>query len=292
MNRLLQNSVRNLRFALRQVRKSPGFSLTVILTMALGIGALTTVATWTNAVFYNPWPHVAAPRALRFIDATVLGNDGYSVRYDEFRFLREQGRSFEDAAAFAINFANLASEGQQPEAIPTGTVSSNYFQLLGLKPQTGRFFQPSVNDRSYDAENEVVLSNTLWHSRFDGDPNVVGRIVTLNGHAFTVAGVAPAEFAGVFGGIAEAAWVPLSSLRALSADAAPDPLHHYGLQVVVRLRPEVKDAVAAAELHTLARTFASQQHDDKYVGWNLNLRDAAHFQRGLFGIVGEQLPIL
>ncbi len=292
MNRLLQNSSRNLRFALRQLRRSPGFTFTAVLTLALGIGALTTVATWTNAVFYNPWPHVAAPRALRFIDATVLGSDGYSVHYNEFRFLREQGRSFENAAAFAINFANLASEGQQPQAIATGTVSSNYFQLLGLKPQIGRFFQPGVNDRSYGADDEVVLSNTLWRQRFGADPNVVGRAVTLNGHAFTVAGVAPPEFAGIFGGIAESVWVPLSSLRDLSADAPPDPLLYYGLQVVVRLRPGVKDAVAAAEVHTLARIFASQQHNDKYNPWDLNLRDAAHFQRGLFGTVGEQLPIL
>ena len=291
MKRLLQNSARNLRFALRQLRKSPGFTLTAVLTLALGVGALTTVATWTNAVFYNPWPHVAVPRALRFIDATVLGSDGYSVQYDEFRFLREQGRSFENTAAFAINLANITSEGQQPQAIAAGTVSSNYFQLLGLRPQIGRFFQPGTNDRSYGSADEVVLSNALWRQRFGADPNVVGRVITLNGHTFTIAGVAPAEFAGIFGGIAESAWVPLSSLRDLSADAPPDPLLHYGLQVVVRLRPGVKDAVAAAELHTLARTFASQQHNDKYAGWNLNLRDAAHFQRGLFGDVGEQLPI-
>ncbi|MFZ0745481.1 MAG: ABC transporter permease [Terracidiphilus sp.] len=292
MKQVLQNSAQNLRFALRQLRKSPGFTLTAVLTLALGIGALTTVATWTNAVLYNPWPHVVAPRALRFVDATVLGNDGYSVRYDQYRYLRDQGRSFENTAAFALNLVNLTSAGTQPEALAAGTVSSNYFQLLGLAPQVGRFFQAGANDRSYGANDEVVLSDALWRRRFGADPNVLGRAISINNHAFTIVGVAPKEFAGIFGGVAESAWMPLSSLRDLSADSPTDPLLHYGLQVVVRLRPGVKDSAAAAELHTLERNFASQQHDGTYNGWDLNLRDSAHFQRGLFGAIGEQLPIL
>jgi len=282
----------DIRYAVRQLRKTPGFTLTAVLTLALGIGALTTVATWTNAVLYNPWPHVVAPRALRFVDATVLGNDGYSVDYVQYRYLRERSRSFENAAAFALNFVNLTSEGTQPEALPAGTVSSNYFQLLGLTPQVGRFFQAGANDHSYGANDEVVLSDALWRQRFGADPNVVGHAVSINNHTFTVVGVAPKEFAGIFGGIAESAWVPLSSLRDLSADSPPDPLPHYGLQVVARLGPGAKDSAVAAELHTLARTFASQQHEGNYNGWDLNLRDSAHFQRGLFGTVGEQLPIL
>ena len=294
MNRLLQNSGRNLRYAVRQLRNSPGFALTAVLTLALGIGALTTVATWTNAVLYNPWPHVVAPRALRFVSATVLGGNGYSVHYDQYRYVREQGHSFENAAAFEVNFVDLTQQGVQPEVVTAGIVSSNYFQLLGLKPQAGRFFQANADDRAYGANDEIVLSNALWRSRFNADPNMVGRTVSVNRHAFTVIGIAPDGFAGIYGGMAESAWLPLSSLRELSADAPPDPLsgNCFGLQVVVRLRPGVKDAAAAAELHTLARTFASQQHNDKYNGWDLNLNDAAHFQRGLFSVVGEELPIL
>jgi predicted permease len=288
MNTLLQD----LRYALRQLRKSPGFTLTAVLTLALGIGALTTVATWTNAVLYNPWPHVAAPRTLRFVDATVLGSQGYSVNYRQYRFLCEQGHSYNDAAAFAITSVNLAIPGSEPRAISAGTVSSNYFQLLGLKPQAGRFFQPGANDRAYGANDEIVLSDSLWRERFGADPNMIGRAVSINRHAFTVIGIAPAEFAGIFGGIGESAWIPLSGLRDLSSDSAPDPLLHYGLQVVARLRPGVQDSVAAAELHTLARTFALQQHNSNYNGWDLNLRDSAHFERGLFGAIGEQLPVL
>src|ERR1700690_2885922 len=147
MRRLLHD----LRYAFRQLRKSPSFAMTAVLPLALGIGALTTVATWTNAVLYNPWPHVAAPRELRFVDATVLGNDGYSIHYDKYRFLREQGRSFNEAAAFAIATVNLTVPDTQPQAIYIGTVSSNYFQILRLNAQTGRFFAPNANDRAYGA---------------------------------------------------------------------------------------------------------------------------------------------
>jgi predicted permease len=288
MNALLQD----IRFALRQLRKAPGFTLSAVLTLALGVGALTTVATWTNAVLYNPWPHVAAPRDLRFIDATVLGNNGYSVHYDQYRFLRESGRSWQDAVAFAMTSVNLSEQGAQAQAITAGVVSSNYFQFLGIRPQSGRLFQPNTNDRAYGTNDEIVLSDALWRDRFNADPSVVGRTISISRHAFTVIGIAPEDFAGIFGGVAEAAWIPLSGLRDLSADSAPDPLLHYGLQVAVRLRPGVRDTAAAAEVHTLARAFALQHPGSNLGRWDLNLRDAAHFQRGLFGTIGEQLPVL
>jgi predicted permease len=285
--------VRDIRYALRQLRNAPGFTLTAVLTLALGIGALTTVATWTNAVLFDPWPQVASPGSIRFIDATVLGGEGYSVHYDQYRFVREQAHSFTDAAAFSLSFLNLNLPGRQPLAITADTVSSNYFQLLGLQPQLGRYFDSTANDRAFGAHDEIVLSDALWRDRFAADRNVIGRAVQINHNEFTIIGVAPAGFTGIYGGMAESAWIPLSSLRSLSPDANPDPLVRYGLQIVVRLRHDTRDAAAAAELHALARTFASMQHDSgNYNGWNLNLRDSSHFERGLFGIIGMELPVL
>ncbi|QNI33571.1 ABC transporter permease [Alloacidobacterium dinghuense] len=208
---LMENLLHDIRYALRQLRKSPGFTLTAALTLALGIAALTTVVTWTNAVLFNPWPQVSDVRSLRFIDATVLGNQGYSVHYDQLQYLRRSSQSFGEAAAFSLTNVNLNSENAQPQVINAGTVSSNYFHLLGVKPELGRFFQPDANDRAYGAQDEVVLSDALWRSRFDADPGLVGRTISVNQHLFTVVGIAPSGFLGIFGGIAEAAWLPLST---------------------------------------------------------------------------------
>lgn len=282
----------DLRYAIRQLRMSPGFTLTAVLTLALGIGGVTTVATWTNAVLFNPWPQVRDARSLRFISATVLGSNGYSVRYDQLQFLRQQSRSFAEAAAFEFTPLNLALPTSQPQAIQGGIVSANYFQLLGVKPEVGTFFAPNANDRAYGSMSAIVLSDSLWRDRFNADPSVAGRVVSINKHAFTVIGVAPRDFAGVYGGLAEEAWVPLSAGRDLSADAPADPLLHEGLQVVVRMRPGASDRSAEAELHTLARSFALAQRNDQYNSWDLNLNDSSHFQRGFFGVIGEMLPVL
>ena len=282
----------DLRYAVRQLRMSPGFTLTAVLTLALGIGALTTVATWTNAVLFNPWPQVKDARSLRFISATVLGSNGYSVHYDQLQFLRQQARSFEDAAAFEYTTLNLALPNTQPQAISGGIVSANYFQLLGIKPEIGTFFPPNADDRAYGSMDAIVLSDGLWRDRFNADPSVAGRAISINKHAFTVVGVAPAGFEGIYGGLAENAWVPLSAGRDLSVDAPADPLRTEGLQVVVRLRPGVSDKTAESELHTLARSFALAQHNNQYNSWDLNLGNSSHFQRGFFGVLGEQLPVL
>jgi predicted permease len=283
--------LRDIRFAIRQLVKSPGFTLTTIATLALGIGALTTVMTWTNAVVFNPWPQVRDARSLRFISATVLQGSGYSVHQDEVQFVRQHAKSFSDAAGFDTTKVNLDLPHAQPEAIEAGLVNSNYFQVLGVQPQLGRFFQADANDRVYGAHDELVLSDGLWRERFGADRSVIGRVININRHPFTVIGVAPAEFWGIYGGMAESAWAPLSSLKDLSADAPPDPLEHEGLMAVVRLRPGVSDKTAAAELHTLARQYEAAQHRDQK-GWDLNLDDSAHFQRGLFYGVGMMLPIL
>jgi predicted permease len=284
--------LRDIRYAVRQLIKSPGFTLTTVATLALGIGALTTVATWTNAVLFNPWPEVRDARSLRFISATVLGSDGYSVHYDTVQFVRKQAHSFSDAASFDLTTLNLDVPHAQPQAIQAGTVTSNYFQLLGVAPQAGRFFQADADDHVYGAHDEVVLSDGLWRERFGADPGVIGRVVSINRHPFTVIGVAPAGFWGIYGGMAEAAWVPMSSLRDLSPDAPPDPLAHTGQMAAVRLQPGVSDQTAAAELHTLARSYAAQKHDSNLDSWDLNLGDSAHFQRGIFYGIGEMLPVL
>lgn len=211
MNMLLKD----IRYALRQLCRSPGFTLTVVITLALGIGALTTVATWTNAVLFSPWPHVEAPRQLRFVSATVLGGQGYSLHYDQYGYVRDQGRSWQDSAAFAWAKVNLTAPDAPPQAIPVGMVSASYFSFLGLRPQAGHFFNPHADDRAFGVNDEVVLSDRLWRMQFAANPGIIGRTIEINRHIFTVVGVAPQEFSGIFGGMEENAWLPLEPRRSL-----------------------------------------------------------------------------
>jgi predicted permease len=284
----------DLKFAIRQLRRSPGFTLAAVLTLALGIAALTTVFTWVKAVMFDPYPHVSDPRSLRFVDATVHGGEGYSIHFDNYEFLRDRDQSLVNPAVFTLGEMDLASPGAPPEAITGGMVSSNYFQLLGLTPQLGRFFAPGANEHAYGMHDEVVLSDRQWRVRFNANPSIVGQTITINRHPFTVIGVAPRDFAGIYGGIGELLWVPLSASRSLQPDPGADPLKGEGLMLAARLRPGVSHASAAAELHRLAHIYAQQEEakGGNSGGWDLNLRDSAHFQRGLFGVIGEQWPVL
>ncbi len=291
----VQGAIRDVRYAMRQLRRSPGFTVAAVLTLALGIASLTTVFTWIKAVAFDPYPHVNDSRSLRFVDATVRsGGSGYNVSYPVLEFLRERDKSLDHLAAFTLNVVDLASPGTPPEVQPVGQVSSNYFQLLGLEPQLGSFFDPGANDRVYGAHDEVVLSDRLWRVRFNADAHIVGRTIMLNRHPFTVIGVAPRDFSGIYGGIAEGLWVPVSGLRSLGPDPAADPLKSFNGMFGGRLRPGVSSETAAAELHTLARQYAQQEEakGGNMGGWDLNLRDSAHFERGLFGVIGENMPVL
>jgi len=290
----VQSAIRDLRYAMRQLRHAPGFTLAAVLTLALGIASLATVFTWIKAVMFDPYPHVSDPRSLRFVDATVRGSQGYSVHYDQFEFLRDHDKSLENPAVFTISLFNLASPGAPPEAISGGLVSSDYFEMLGLKPQLGRFLTVVSNDRVYGSHEEVVLSDREWRVRFNADPGIVGQAISINRHPFTVVGVAPPDFAGIYGGLGELLWMPLSASRSLQPDPNADPLKNMGLMFVARLPPEFTHQSAATELHTMARIFARQQEakGQNMGGWDLNLRDSAHFERGLFGVIGGQAPAL
>ena len=230
----------DLRYAVRQLRMSPGFTLTAVLTLALGIGALTTVATWTNAVLFNPWPQVRDARSLRFVSATVLGGDGYSVNYSQLQYLRQQGRSFSDAAAFDSGYRSISHYPiRNPRRFLPGPSRQITFKCWELSRKSARSSSPMPTIALL--VRWTRSSYLMAYGATDSTPTPPLSVAPFPSIGMSSPSSAwhLAEFAGIFGGVAEAAWVPLSSLRDLSADAPPDPLLHEGLQVVVRLRPGV-----------------------------------------------------
>jgi predicted permease len=281
--------LQDLRYTFRQMRKSPGFALVVILTLATGIGAVTTVMTWANAVMFNPWPQVRDGQQLRFVSAVVNGGNGYSQHYDQYEYLRQHARSFSALTAHEMAPVDLAGNGAAPERYWSGVVAGNYFDVLGVQPILGRAFTPH-DDRAYGSAPEVVIGYALWHSRYHGDPSILGRSIEVNRHPLTVVGIAPQGFVGIYGGLAQSLWVPLSEVPEL-ASGPKDPLGgNFAIQIAVRLQRGVSDSQAAAELHTLARQYAEQQHTSYYNQWDLLLNDSAHMSRGIYGELGDQMP--
>jgi len=282
----------DLRYAWRQLRKNPGFAAIAVLTLALGIGAVTTVFTWANALWFNPWPQVRNANEIRTLAASISAGGGYSLRYDELLYLREHHHGFADTTAHEMFAVDLASTGARPERYWGGIVASNYFRMLGVGPLLGRTFTIH-DDRAYGSTPEVVISYNLWRSRFNGARDIIGRTISINRQPLTVVGVAPENFVGIYGGMAQTLWVPLSELSALT-DHKPDPLiaDHFGMQVAARLRPGTSDQQASAELHGLAHQFAAQQKAAYYKDWDLLLSDPGHMSRGLYGSISEVMPIL
>ncbi len=284
--------LQDLRYALRQLKKNPGFTAVAVLTLALGIAAVTTVFTWANSVMFNPWPQVRRASEIRSLSASIQAGGGYSLHYDQLLYLREHHRGFADTTAHEMFAVDLAGGDSRPERYWAGIVASNYFSMLGMTPILGRGFTIH-DDRAYGSAPEVVLSYDLWRSRFQGDPSIVGRTISVNRQPLTVIGIAPENFVGIYGGLAQSLWVPLSELAALTG-GKPDPLvtGHFGLQVAARLRPGVSDQQASAELHSLARQFAAQQKSDHYKDWDLLLSDPGHMSRGMYGSISDVIPIL
>ena len=188
MDTLLQD----LRFALRQLRRAPGFTLAAVLALALGIGATTAVFTLLDRVVLRPLPYPDADRLLmtwETNDAKNLAHERLSpVNFMDYRALSQV---FDDAAAWWYPQLNLTEPGRDPMRVNAVEASANFFAVIGVQPALGAGFVPSP---LFSRDLVVVISQRLWRQRFDGDLSIVGRVVTLNGQAFTVAGVMPQGF--------------------------------------------------------------------------------------------------
>src|SRR5437588_4816006 len=191
----------DLRYGARMLLKNPGFSLAAIITLALGIGGNTAVFTVINALLLKGLPYQDPPQLVylntqRRADRDQTG--GFTLnRYD---LVRARNRSFSGLAVFTNDSFNLTGHGE-PQQVPVARVSHNFFTLLGVTPQLGRTF--SEDEGQPAGKPVVMISDTLWHTRFGGDPHVVGQSVTLDSSLYTIIGVLPSEVPFPFVGPAE-----------------------------------------------------------------------------------------
>src|SRR5262249_12092878 len=204
----IESFVQDLRFGARMVGKNPAVAVVAVVTLALGIGSTTAVFSLVNAILLRPLP-VSRPGELSALYSDRRDSEGVGDwSYPHFRELRDRSGIFAGLAAQAG--ANLSvTIGDRAELLWANIVSEDYFAVLGMTPALGRLLLPE-DDRGHGSDPIAVLSYETWQARFGGDPAVVGRGVRVNGHPFTIVGVAPRGFHGtrLFGYWAEM-WVPL-----------------------------------------------------------------------------------
>jgi predicted permease len=257
------NLLQDLRFAFRQLRKAPSFAVTAILTLALGIGANTAVFSLVNFILLKPLPVPHAEQLMTLVWRQNSGVIQNIFSLPEFKAIRVQsGRSFSNVVAYTVSLDGFSAMGQQPQRILTSYVSGNFFSGLGLTPAAGRLFGPSEGE-VMGSDPVIVLGYQYWQQKFNGDPNIVGRAVTFDGHPMTVVGVAPKGFGGLQQSfVSMDAYLPLSELTVTGTPA--DVLNDWQNRIVIvnaLLRPGTTLGRANTELSLVANSIMRQHPD-------------------------------
>jgi predicted permease len=257
MNTLLQD----IRYALRQLRKSPGFTLTVVITLALGIGANSAVFTLFDQVLLRMLPVERPTELVRFEwkggfsgSMSSFGGDANNYfSYPMYKDLRDNNQVFQgmiaaDKAQVGVSWRN------QAESKDAEIVTGNYFQLLGLKPAVGRLLTQQ-DDTAKNSNPVAVLSYSYWRTRFGAARDIAGQTVLINGHSFTILGVAPENFDSAIGGYKPGVFIPVSMVEVAMPWMAPrDNLNKHDsvwLTLVARLKPGMSASQAEASLGPL-----------------------------------------
>src|SRR2546428_654219 len=258
--------LQDLKYGARLLAKAPGFTVIAALSLALGIGANTTIFTLINAVLLNPLP-VEDPSQLVSEWTTDERNQGGQLGFLQlspmtYKYLRDKNDVFTGLAAHQAFPLTIAVNGGEPQQVLGKFATGNYFSLLGAKPAIGRTFTTD-DDRNPGERLVAVLGYGEWQKRFGGEPSVVGRTMTVNGQSFAVIGVMPKGFKGTNAIGAPALWVPYMTYPVTTNGffgelIAPNQRRGLIFNVTGRLKPGVTVQQAEANLKTIARQLAQE----------------------------------
>ena len=243
------------RLAWRQLRKSPGFAITAVVTLALGIGANAIVFSVLNALVLHP---LQVPQSQSLYMLEILESNGErtpSQSYKDYLDLQQRNRSFQSLIAYDIMGPAGLDTGGNPSVVWPYLVSGNYFDALGIQPYLGRFFQ-APDEKGKNSAPYVVLSYAYWHSQFHDDRGIVGRMVQVNKHPFTVIGVAPPDFRGTEMFFVPDLWAPLVDQPEITGWNGLDDRGNHFMWLIGHLKPGVTRAQATADLNTIAASLA------------------------------------
>jgi predicted permease len=265
---------KDLRSAIRQLVKSPGFTLTATVTLALGIGANAVVFSVLNAIVLRPL-NLPNSQNLYMVQRFKYPSQSYL----DYRDIRDRNRTFDSLVAYDIIGPVGIDTGANPTTAWPYAVSGNYFDALGVQPFLGRFFHAPEENGNGSAPY-VVLSYAFWNSYFHADRNVVGRTVSFNKHPLTIIGVAPQGFRGTEIFFAPAVFVPMAELALVRGFDTNKERGDHSAMVIGRLRAGVSPQQATADLNAIAASLAKAYPSDD---------EGLNFTLARPGLIGDML---
>jgi predicted permease len=269
----MEKLLKDLRFAFRTLLKAPGFSIVVIISIALGFAANVTVFSIANGLLWGVLP-------VRDPGRMVMFSEGQSFSYPDYIDYREQtGNVFEGgiAAHFPVIPASIGGKGE-PERVWGQAVSGNFFSIASVPMVLGRSIMPE-DDQAGGRNHVAVLSSNLWRRRFGGDTNILNREIALNGQSYTVVGIAPPGFYGVDRGIVSQFWVPLAVAEEIMPDLATDgeirsKRSNQWVMLDARLKPGVSRAQAAVLVNVVKKRIDDTYRKDEKVHEKVTVQTA------------------
>ncbi|MGH9567453.1 MAG: ABC transporter permease, partial [Candidatus Angelobacter sp.] len=279
----IDNLRQDARYGLRRLRKSPGFSVVVVLTLALGIGANTAIFSVVYAVLLRSLPYPHPEQLVNIFENNLhLGIKASGCSYQDFKELQKSGL-FSAVAGVQRHDLTLTGAGD-PTVVTTVSVTPEIFPLLNASPLAGRYFLSADNIKG--AAPVVLLSEGLWRRRFGADRNVLGRSIRLDQQAFTVAGIMPAKFSVPVFGSHQEIWIPVVQDPLFSPWIAKRDLHW--LRVVGRLNHGVSLASAQSQADAISRTLAGEFPTENG-GWAVRI---APLRKAIVGDIRMPLLVL
>jgi predicted permease len=268
----------DVKYAIRQLKKSPGFTVTAVLTLALGIGANAVVFSVLNALVLRPL-NVPHPQNLFMVQRLAGQMMSPSQSYLDYKDLRDRNRSFDSLIAYNIMGPVGLDTGGNPSTMWPYAASGNYFDGLGIQPYLGRFFH-AADEHGNNSAPFVVLGYAYWHSQFHDDRGAVGRVVQINKHPFTIIGVAPPDFRGTELFFAPALWIPMVDQPEVEGSDDLQYRGNHSMFVAGRLKAGMNAAQATADLNAIGASLAKAYPGDD---------DGVKFSLARPGLVGDML---
>ncbi len=279
----------DVKYAARLLFNNPGFALVAVLTLAVGLGANTTIFSWLNGVLLNPIPGARNQQELVIVAPGSPTFRVSSFSYPDFVDYRNENTVFQGLAIHDFATVNLGGE-VNPERVYAEIVSANFFDVLGVKAVHGRTFL-AEEDTGFGDHPVLVISYPLWQRRFGGDPGVVGKTVPVNRLPYTIVGVAPRGFQGGEIALSFDAWIPMTMYSQVAGGEGYKHRGNHSFASLARLKPGVGIREAQAGLEVIARQLARQypETNDK---WSVTVFPLWNAPYGAVAILGAVLMVL